>query len=241
MDDKHGELLDGLDWYWSRKVEAYRGFASLNASNFAANARQYYGEYFLYLVSAIEILNDFDNSFNDYMVATLDGYGGHSGTNNFQYLRLLRHAMIHRGANLTSVGVDVNGTTCPLAPPILTARGGKSFSRFSPFLTVIIFFCEAKIGPAIEGFMTRKHLWDRDPAKSLEVALQMVRSMEHCSEKNKKHIEKIMNEQAANGGLPFNTFQELRDSLKSGVSTENDVQGLLSESEAWWAHYRSHL
>lgn len=241
MNDKHGELLDGLDWYWSRKMEAYRGFESLNPSNFTANARQYFGEYFLYLVSAVEILIDFDNSFNDYMTATLEGYGGHSGTNNFQYLRLLRHAMIHRGADLTSAGVDVNGTICPLAPPMLTARGGKSFSRFSPFLTVIIFFCEAKIGPAIEDFLARKNLWDRSPALSLEVALQVVRSMEHCSEQNKQFIEQAMNEQAANGGLPFNTYKDLRTSLKSGISTEDDLVNMLNESNAWWTDYRRNL
>ncbi|WP_458376192.1 hypothetical protein [Pseudomonas pergaminensis] len=241
MDDKHGELLDGLDWYWSRKVEAYRGFESLDAESFSGNARRYYGEYFLYLVSAIELLSDFEDSFNDCIETVLDGYGGHSGKNNFQYLRLLRHAMIHRGADITSAGVEVNGIICPLAPPTLTARGGKSFMRFSPFLTVVIFFCEAKIGPAIEDFMDRKSFWDRDPAVSLAVALEMLRNMEHASAATKHQLEQMMNDQAKLGALPFNTFQELRASLKSGMSSEADLQGLLSESEAWWAFYRSKL
>ncbi|PMU43108.1 hypothetical protein C1Y12_02765 [Pseudomonas sp. FW305-47B] len=140
MDDNHGELLDGLDWYWSRKVEAYRGFESMGASTFSANARRYYGEYFLYIVSAVELLCDFDASFNDCIETTLDGYGGHSGKNNFQYLRLLRHAMIHRGADLTSAGVEVNGIICPLAPPTLTARGGEEICAVLTFFDCHYFF-----------------------------------------------------------------------------------------------------
>ncbi|OWP71123.1 hypothetical protein [Pseudomonas sp. K2I15] len=241
MNDKQGELLDGLDWYWARKVEAHRGYESLDAASFNGNARRYYGEYFLYLVSAIELLSDFDKSFNDCIETALDGYGGQSGKNNFQYLRLLRHAMIHRGADITSAGVKVNGTICPLAPPTLTAMGGKSFMRFSPFLTVVIFFCEAKIGPAIDDFMERKSLWNRDPAVSLAVALDMLRNMEHASAATKHQLEQMMNDQAKLGALPFSTFQELRISLKSGMSSEADLQGLLSESEAWWAFYRSKL
>lgn len=241
MNDKHGELLDGLDWYWSRKVEAYRGIESMGAATFANDARRYYGEYFLYLVSAIELLSDFDKSFNDCIETALNGYGGNTGKNNFQYIRLLRHAMIHRGADITSVGLEVNGIVCPLAPPILTTVKGQGFARLSPFLTVLVFFCEAKIGLIIEDFMHRRQLWDRDPATSLEVALDMLRTMEHASATTKLQMEQVLNDQARIGALPFNTFQTLRASLKSGVSSESDLQGLLSEAEAWWANYQSNL
>ena len=242
MEDKHGELLDGLDWYWSRKMEAYRGFESMNALTFSASARRFYGEYFLYLVSAIELLSDFDKSFNDSIETIFDGYGGHSGKNNFQYVRLLRHAIIHRGADVTNAGVEINGIICPLAPPTLTERrGGWSFARLSPFLTVIVFFCEAKVGPAIEAFMERKKLWDRDPVVSLKAALDMLRNMEHASAVMKQEMEMMMNEQMQLGTLPFNTFQTLRTSLKSGESSEADLQGLLIEAEEWWVKYQSSL
>ncbi|AZE70479.1 hypothetical protein C4K00_0217 [Pseudomonas synxantha] len=241
MNDKHGELLDGLDWYWSRKVEAYRGFESLDAASFSVNARRYYGEYFLYLVSAMDLLGDFDESFKTYIKTVLEGYGGQSGKNNFQYIRHLRHSMIHQGADITSAGVTVNGIICPLSPPVLTAVWGETFVRFSPFVTVLVFFCEAKIGPAIEEFMDRKQLWDRDPATSLAVAVGMLRAMEHASATTKLQLEQIMNDQARIGALPFNTFQTLRASLKTGVSSEADLLGLLSEAEAWWANYRSNL
>jgi hypothetical protein len=241
MNDKHGELLDGLDWYWSRKVEAYRGIESISAATFSIDARRYYGEYFLYLVSAIELVSDFDDSFNDCIRTALEGLGGHSGRNNFQYIRLLRHAMIHRGADLTSNGVEVNGIICPLSPPVLTTVRGDAFDRFSPFLIVLVLFCEAKIGPTIEEFMSRKHLWNRDPATSLEIALNMLRAMEHASSAAKLQMEQMLRDQARIGALPFNTFETLRTSLRLGASSDVDLDGLLSEAQAWWANYQSNM
>lgn len=232
---KGSDLIEGLDWYWSRKNDARDAIVELKKDNLSL-ARRLYGEYFIYLVSALEVVNDFAGGFDEQVRKALEKYG-HTGHNNYEYLRLLRHCVIHRGEDLVYSGAPTEASFNPIAPKQLHTKNGKKvFFRFSPYLNGIIFICELELGVLIDSYLGEAGVWSVE-ALSREAerrAKQLIVELEHMPcELKPMAIDAALSELRSK--RPWEaTIPVIRTKLTEAFTEKAEVDSFITLSEANW-------
>lgn len=228
------EFIEGLSWYWYQKSRALSGIESLTADNFQSGARTLYGEYFLYLVSAIDIVKDFDHSFPSHLCSSLD-YFGAGGKNNYEYLRALRHTIIHRGGDITSTGARTADGPQPICPAVLWSNE-KPYSRIVPFMNLYIWLCETYIGQTIDAFLNEKGVWctRKIAIDGFERATKLVANLEHMPPQLKPATIKQLEQNYGCEDIWNENISALRKGLNSEkFSKEEITEMVLHANQAW--------
>lgn len=159
----YSEMRSAIGWYFESKNLALRNVLRLRSPlspEQQSDLRQYYSQYFVGLVSAIELLRDSSYEYNEQFDRELsttfvfDSFP--NGTGNYSYIRELRNSIVHRGLDISSAAHVHEGFVFVVAPPVVSDRSGKkAFPAFGSYLIDVIDKCEQTIGPLIA-----KHLED---------------------------------------------------------------------------------
>jgi hypothetical protein len=154
---QHSELRSAIEWYFESKNLAIKNALKLRcplSTEQQKELRQYYSEYFVALVSAIELLREssyeFNVQFNEQLIEVLSFEPFSDGKENYDYIRELRNSVVHRGLDLCSAVHVCEEHFLVVAPiKVFDRNGKKSFSAFGYYLLEIIAKCEEAIGPFI--------------------------------------------------------------------------------------------
>ena len=154
---QHSELRSAIEWYFESKNLAIKNALKLRcplSSEQQKELRQYYSEYFVALVSAIELLREssyeFNVQFKEQLIEVLSFEIFPNGKENYDYIRELRNSVVHRGLDLCSAAHVCEEHFLVVAPiKVFDRNGTKSFSAFGHYLLEIIAKCEEAIGPFI--------------------------------------------------------------------------------------------
>lgn len=154
---QYSELRSAIEWYFESKNLAIKNALRLRcplSSEQQKELRQYYSEYFVALVSAIDLLREssyeFNVQFKKELIEVLSFEQFPDGKENYLYIRELRNSIVHRGLNICSAAHVFEEHLLVVAPAKVFDQGGKkSFSAFGRYLLEIIAKCEEVIGPFI--------------------------------------------------------------------------------------------
>lgn len=175
---RHSELRSALGWYFESKNLAIKNALGFKCPLFPEQQRelrQYYSEYFVALVSAIDLLcepsYEFSTRFKEQIGTALSFDAFPDGKGNYGYIRELRNNIVHRGLDVCSAAHVYEEHLLVIAPPKVSDRNArKSFSAFGNYLIEIIAKCEATVGPLIAGHLEEvgllKPLLNQDQARA---------------------------------------------------------------------------
>ena len=181
------EGVGGLLWYAECKQLAIEQVMSFRPPADREKMRMYHSLYLTSLLSLIELsVEMFGNQVEDAWREALEGAGGQTGENNLCYVRELRNAAVHRGADITAAGTVILGQTCAVSPGQAFHRLGKKgpFTAFAPLLRDVFAICEEAVGPVVldAAESTLASLEQSDPGELASQALKAVESSVHIPE-----------------------------------------------------------
>lgn len=227
-------LMSGLEWYWGRKSNAYCAINSLNSGHYATESRDAYADFFINLLSAIDLVTEFDENFKVDIISMFE-VEGLAGKDSWEYTRLLRHVAVHRGGDLGESGIGVQGVQIPLCPKKISGRMG-TFARYTPLMFAMVIFLEAAVGKTIDSFLDRKGLWapaywEEEFAKQTSADID---SYEHMPNYVKTvliaNMETIQKEHR-----PWvDRHLKLRKSLQGQPYRQGELQQMFIEAEDCW-------
>ncbi len=155
------DMLHALTWYMTARKTALRAALSFRTplTEIAlTDMRVQYGTYFQNLLSATELMREPTplppKSFETELYARFVFPGFQDGKSNYEYIKYLRNAIIHRGYDITSAA-HVNGDfLMPVAEPSFQNNATnpaniKTFHAFDKYVLNIITKCESVIGGVI--------------------------------------------------------------------------------------------
>ncbi|MDC7689489.1 hypothetical protein [Vogesella indigofera] len=155
------DMLHALTWYMTARKTALRAALSFRTplSEIAlTDMRVQYGTYFQNLLSATELMREPTplppKFFETELFAQLVFPGFQDGKSNYEYIKYLRNAIVHRGYDITSAA-QVNGDFLMLvAEPSFQNNATnpakvKTYHAFDKYILNIITKCESVIGGVI--------------------------------------------------------------------------------------------
>jgi len=157
VQSKTSGVLWALKWYFESKNLALKNASAFRcplAVEQQMEMRQYYGTYLSCLISATELLLEREyphkDQFKHAIEQALASTAFPNGADNYQYLRELRNAVIHRGLDICSAAHIDGAIPVVIAPsPVPNRTGQQSCQSFGYYLRDVISQCEAVIGPTI--------------------------------------------------------------------------------------------
>ncbi|ULU23194.1 hypothetical protein [Dyella terrae] len=184
-------LLNSLSMYFSSKRTALRSALQLRSPlsvEQAEDLRVHYSNYFINLMSGIDLVRDSDQlswkAFTEDLEAKFVTPQASDGKQNYWYVRELRNSIVHRGMNIFSAASFRNNVPLLIAPQTVTNPDGtKVYRRFGVLLIQTIGLCEVVIGPLLEEHLGRAGLfsiqiepevWREDMVTSVEEAADFV-------------------------------------------------------------------
>lgn len=155
---KLSELRAAICWYFEAKNLAIRNALRLCTPLSPVQQQElrlYYSDYFVNLVSAIELLRErsyeFRARFMEQLYANFSFHHFPNGEQNYSYLRVLRHCIVHRGINICSEAHACEKHLFVLAPSEVAEQDGKTvYVAPGKYLIEIISKCEETIGPLMQ-------------------------------------------------------------------------------------------
>jgi hypothetical protein len=166
------ELFSGLTMYFSSKRTALRSVLPMRSplsADQAEDLRVHYSNYFVSLVSAIELMKDSGLIDRDVFARALEerfSCAGHpDGKANLAYVVELRNAVVHRGLDIAAAAQFPMNVPLIIAPATIGNRAGtKQHQAFAFYLLGIIEVCEAAAGSAIEACLSEVGLLNEPAA-----------------------------------------------------------------------------
>jgi len=154
---RYSELRSAIEWYFESKNLAVKNALKLQCPlslEQQKELRQYYSEYFVGLVSAIELLREssyeFNTQFKERLCPAFAFDQFPDGKNNYSYIRELRNSIVHRGLDICSAAHVYENRLLVVAPQKVSGRDGEtSFHAPGNYLIEIIAKCEEIVGPLI--------------------------------------------------------------------------------------------
>lgn len=152
------EIISSIQWYFKAKNLALKNALSIKCPLSVEqqnDIRIYYSLYFANLLSVTEMLlekeYEYKDDFKQELYKALSFPEFPDGKKNYNFLRELRNAIIHRGFDICSSAHVKDSVPLMLAPQSITDRSGEqSYSAFGFYLLDIISKCESIIGSIIE-------------------------------------------------------------------------------------------
>lgn len=150
----NNEALSGISWHLECMVLAAQEIDNFRPPADGFQMRMHYSLYLTNLMSAIDIVHEIHGEpFRLELVGSLTT-PSLTGDQVLGYIRELRNGVVHRGIDLTTSGIVVDGVTCALAPTTVTNRFGTlSYTAPSFLLRDIFIHCEIGIKLIIERFL----------------------------------------------------------------------------------------
>jgi uncharacterized protein YutE (UPF0331/DUF86 family) len=176
---KNEEILSALEWYFESKnyhlEEALKIVTPMSSEN-VRHLRISYSNYFISLMSAIEILLDDNykhkNIFYDYLIKEFSFEGFTDGKNNYKYLRELRNCIVHRGYNITCAAHTPDGHPMLLAPESIPTRNDKAeYFAFGKYILEIVSRIESVFGNIVYSHIKNVDLFKPTYSESEQLKL----------------------------------------------------------------------
>lgn len=155
------DMLHALTWYMTARKTALRAALSFRAplTTIAhTDMRVQYGAYFQNLLSATELMCEPTplppESFKTELYRRFVFPGFQDGKSNYEYIKYLRNAIVHRGYDITSASHVVGNFLMIVAEPSFQNNATnpakiKTFHAFDKYVLNIITKCESVIGGVI--------------------------------------------------------------------------------------------
>lgn len=155
------DMLHALTWYMEARKTALRAALSFRTPLTTlthTDMRIQYSAYFQNLLSATELMREPiplpPNSFEAKLYARFVFPGFQDGKSNYEYIKYLRNAIVHRGYDITSTFHVVGDFPMLVAEPSFQNNATnpakiKTFQAFDTYVLNIIGKCESVIGGVI--------------------------------------------------------------------------------------------
>lgn len=178
-------LLNALSLYLAARKTALRAAMSFRiplTPEAHDDLRMHYANYFISLMSAVDILVsegvEGNNAFEQKLANAFGLLSGSSSSPNYQYVRELRNAIVHRGEDVTA-GMHFSGSFPLLIAPSTVAdrKCVRIYPAFGFYLLEIIKGCESVIGQVIEVHLDSLGILDKMP------------DVELCAEEGRQFVE----------------------------------------------------
>jgi len=163
------ERVSGMHWWADLRAYALAQIPGFVPPADPAQLRIVHTLYLVGLMSALDIAKELfgERSVEDDWRRALDGLGGSDGKHNAAYVREIRNAAMHRGLDLSAMGMVVDGQVCVVAPRIAKERrpDRPAYKRFRLLLRNIYADCEDALGTVLSERMIaiEAELSDEDP------------------------------------------------------------------------------
>ncbi|ACY34557.1 hypothetical protein CtCNB1_3811 [Comamonas thiooxydans] len=155
------DMLHALTWYMTARKTALRAALSFRTpltTIMHTDMRVQYSAYFQNLLSATELMREQTllppKSFETELYARFVFPGFQDGESNYEYIKYLRNAIVHRGYDITSAAHVAGDFLMLVAEPSFQNNAKnpakiKTFHTFDKYLLNIITKCESVIGGVI--------------------------------------------------------------------------------------------
>ncbi|MBJ8742640.1 hypothetical protein I5370_21715 [Citrobacter sp. FDAARGOS_156] len=120
------ELLNSIDWYLTKINNAQTALLVTPPPADIEHLRFNHGVYIESIFSLIDYMYDNNNSISENIKRTIGS--------NFFYFRTLRNSIVHRGFDLSTRGIVVNGNTRVLTPDNVVQKGVLLSAPSEPLL-----------------------------------------------------------------------------------------------------------
>lgn len=161
MDQGALRLFGGLFWYLDARNWA---FAKMKASPHGSNLfdlRMHHSLFFVNLMSATDHVGDYLKVNREDREVFFDKLKAGFGNNDdYNYVRELRNAVVHRGFDPSASGHSDQTTLYVLCPVTVEDRNGKAYSCTFKYLRDLAQKCLEAIDPVITDVLERLKLFD---------------------------------------------------------------------------------
>lgn len=154
------DFYGGLLWYLETRNWAHEKMRSCPHGSHPFDVRMYHSLYFVNLFSAIDHVFDYLKNGNEERACS--AFMARIETiENYQYVRELRNAIVHRGLDPTTAGHSDCTTLHVLCPPVVQDRQGRrSYTPSLRYLVELADQCDAVVNPAIADVLNQLDLFN---------------------------------------------------------------------------------
>lgn len=161
LDSETRDMLHALTWYMAARKTALRAALSFRTpltTLMLTDMRVHYSAYFQNLLSATELMRESTplppKAFETALYARFVFPGFQDGALNYEYIKYLRNAIVHRGYDITSACHVAGDFPMLVAEPSFQNNATnstkiKTFHAFDKYVLNIITKCESVIGGVI--------------------------------------------------------------------------------------------
>lgn len=163
---KRLELLSALKAYFEARALSISKALELRAQLSVEGLQQLrhgYSQYFVSLLSAIDILKDAGEKFEEKLISRLTSSSLSDGKQTLDYLRELRNAIVHRNLDISARADFLESIPILHLPTVSDRKGVKQLAPPRQYVLQLVSICEATIGPAVN-----EHLVETDMFRPVE-------------------------------------------------------------------------
>lgn len=159
MKESEHEFFSGLNWYLESRNWAFGKMRTCPHGSQIFDVRMYHSLYFISVMSAIEHVRDYLRTGSEMERKFMKTIRG--SAQDFEYVRELRNAVIHRGLDIAAAAHSDNSVLYVLCPERVADRHGKkSYTPSVRYLLQLAAQCDSACNPAIESVLTTLGLFD---------------------------------------------------------------------------------
>jgi hypothetical protein len=151
---RNEEILSSIKWYFEAKNLSLKNAISIQlplSVEAQKDIRLYYSQYFVYLLSAMELLLEKEYphkaDFEKILIASFTFPGFPNAMENYYFLRELRNSIIHRGYDITTSAHTKDNKILFIAPDKVKSRNEKvEYQAYGFYILEIIEKTEKVVG-----------------------------------------------------------------------------------------------
>ena len=163
------ERVAGMHWWADMRAYSLSQMSNFVPPVDGGQLRVVHTLYLVGLMSALDLAKELfgEQPIEDDWRRALDGVGGFEGKHNSAYVREIRNAAMHRGLDLSAMGMVVDGQVCIVAPKIAKERrpDRPGYQRFRLLLRNLYADCEDALASVVVDRMVaiETELSEQDP------------------------------------------------------------------------------
>jgi hypothetical protein len=156
MDVQRSVFFDGLLWYLETRNWAFEKIRTCPVGSQGLDIKMYHYLYFSNLFGAIDITRDYGREIGEKSDIEETISKGFGSTDDYQYARELRNAVVHRGIDPAAAGHADKEILYILCPPGVTDRAGKkNLSCTLKYTVQLAGRCNEIVNPVISKFLEK--------------------------------------------------------------------------------------
>lgn len=154
MDDPKMPFFDGLLWYLETRNWAFDKINTCPTGSQGLDIKMYHYLYFSNLFGAVDLVRDYISAIGEKAVFEETIKQRFGSTDDYQYARELRNAIVHRGLDPAAAGHAANNVLLILCPSGVQDRTGKkSYSCTFRYTIQLAECCDLIVNKAIYEFL----------------------------------------------------------------------------------------